>query len=38
MWVSLLAGSIVAVTMRQLGAKRPRPLSVTGLLPATCAL
>ena len=38
MWVSLLAGSIVAATMEQLGAKRPWPLPVTGLLPATYAL
>ena len=38
MWASLLAGSIAAVIVQRLGAERPWPLPVTGLLLTTCAL
>ncbi len=38
MWASLLAGSIAAVTMQRLGAERPWPLPVIGLLLTTYAL
>ncbi len=37
MWASLLAGSSAAVTVQRLGAERPWPLPVTGLLLTTFA-
>ena len=38
MWASLLAGSIAAVMVQRLGAERPWPLPVVGLLLTTYAL
>ncbi len=38
MWMSLLAGSIAAAMVQRLGAERPWPLLVIGLLLTSCAL